>query len=147
MKYVVLVALVSILGGCATTEERSAQDSRNQAANADLRASYVNSRIKCNTKPTCDKAFNLTKVFIQDHSDMRIQISDDTIVSTYGPISLGNVGMRATKTPEAGEGATIDLIITCKGMSTDNSSNLSLACKRRVTALNNYFKPFVEKKL
>lgn len=146
MKNMLLIVIsVIALFGCVSADQRAAKIADNERANRELRESYQNSRVSCANKAQCDKMFSLTKVFVQEFADMRVQMSDDTLISTYGSIDYGKIAMRGTKTPGAGDSATIDLIVTCKGMSTDNEY-LSSMCKNRVTLINNLFKNYVETK-
>ena len=64
----------------------------------------------------CEKAFSLAKVYVQTNADMKVQFSDDTTVSTYNPLDYGYEALQATKTPQAGESASIKLVASCKGM-------------------------------
>lgn len=164
MKTIITMILLStILSGCAEAwkqagehNERRAQEQRD----ADLKdqSNEIQRRerlqallsdsdtVKCHTKISCDKAFSLTKVFIQQHTDMKIQFSDDTTVSTHNATQPFYVAMTAVKIPGAGESASITLTATCKSLSDKTGLAFSL-CADKVATIYENFKPFVESKI
>lgn len=143
-----MIALLGLLTGCLSQAQLAQRDAQSRAENSALQASFKNTTVRCETKTLCDKAFSLTKIFIERYADMRIQMSDDTLVSTYGPISYGKVAMKATKTPGVGESAAITLAVVCKGLDiTGPQDMISSMCKQRVAAINDAFKPYVEASL
>ena len=111
-----------------------------------MRDSLANSTVTCPDKRTCDKAFTLAKIYVQEHADMKIQSSDDTIVSTYNPTDYGRMALTATRTPESGDSSTIKLVATCKGM--DSGSDLFFKmCAERIAPTYKNFKSFIESKM
>lgn len=84
-KYILAIAAAALLAGCVSPAERAA---RNEAFNNELRQNAaamqegkVVAVIKCTGKEQCEKAFSLTKVYIQKHASMRIAQSDSNTVS------------------------------------------------------------------
>jgi hypothetical protein len=70
---------------------------------------------QCNGSAACEKAFALAQIFVNDHSDMKIQVATNTIVETYNPTDPGKVGMKVVKLPLSGDTAELRLTNTCKG--------------------------------
>ena len=72
-----------------------------------------NAVVPCISEFECKKMFSLAKVFVQQKSDMRIQVIDDTIVSTYGPTDFYLCGMTAVRKPTQNDQSLILLQIEC----------------------------------
>jgi len=147
MKKVIALGLLLVaingLTGCLSQQEIAQRNAESSAISERLNASYAFRTVDCKNKMACDKAFNLTKIYIQEHSDMKVQFADDTIISTYGPIEYGYLGFAATKTPEAGETAKIKLSISCKGFESFNFT----ACAKRMAPIYENYKGYIEGKL
>ena len=113
-----------------------------------LRTSKVNGTITCSNKVMCEKAFSLTKDYIQQIGDMKIQFSDDTTISTYNSSSSNplDVSMSATKTPDFGETEKIKLVASC-GYLNKGYDPLFVVCATKVADIYDGFKVFVESKL
>lgn len=161
-----MLMLSITLSGCAAAlkemkaDEERRQNEERQAKNkqqADeirnrerLENSLLNNSdtVTCSTKIKCEKAFSLTKVFIQQHTDMKIQFSDDTTVSTYNAPADRPfyVSMTAIKIPGIGESANIILTASCKSLSDKQGLAFSL-CADKIAEIYEGFKPFVESKL
>lgn len=71
------------------------------------------STVVCNNDMECKKMYSLAKVFVQQKADMRIQVIDDTVVSTYGPTDIYLCGMTVVKKPSQGDKYEIILQIDC----------------------------------
>lgn len=123
----VLLCLGFVLCSCATQKIETESERR---AKYDLIDKHIaakkNSVVACTEPMQCKRMFDMAKVFIQEKSDMRIQVMDDTIVSTYGVTQPYYCGMVAKKTPETGGNAKISLDIECYDLS---DSIVSLARK------------------
>ena len=72
--------------------------------------------VKCSNKKQCDKLWSLTQVYINNKSQTKIQLANDSLIETYNPIQEGDYGLDATKTPGSGESAIIQLSFKCGGM-------------------------------
>lgn len=105
----------------------------------------ANATLTCSNRSSCEKAFSLAKIYVQENADMKIQLSDDTMVSTYNPTEYGYVALRATKIPGAGESSTVQLVASCKGM--DVQGYFFAMCARRIAPIYRGFKPYIEPKL
>lgn len=138
-----LALLVSVSSGCVSDQYREnlKRDLETLKITLNrLEESKQHSTYSCPNKPVCDKAFSLSKIYIQNNSDMKIQFSDDTIVSTYNPTRFGAIGMSATKTPGRGDSATIQLNVVCKSI-------VDIDCLRRSTDAYAGFRNFVESRV
>ena len=143
MKLLVVFSAITLLFGCAspeTSKQRQAEDDQARNYLADSKANTV---VSCRNRQLCDKAFMLTKVYVQEKSDMKIQHSDETMIATFNPISYKSVGISALKIPGSGESATIELKVFCKVM----ESSEFWDCAYKVGRINFDFKPYVESKL
>lgn len=147
MKIAIILFSLLVLSGCVNQAQIAERSHQNDMMNLKLNSSLANTLVSCDTQKMCDKAFSLAKIFIQENADMKIQTSDDTIVSTFGPIKYGMIAMSATKTPGAGDSAEIKLNVTCKGLSYPVFDSISTLCKQRVKDINNQFRPYIESKL
>lgn len=79
-----------------------------------LNAAEQKAKIVCNSKISCDKAFSLTQIFINEYSDMKIQIANETIIETYNATSGTAIAARAVKIPRSGSQSEIKLTLSCK---------------------------------
>lgn len=100
--------------------------------------SLKNARYVCKTQLECSKAFALTQIFISENSDMKIQVSTDTIIETYNPTDDLKVGFKALKMPGKGYSATIKLNAYCK----DN-----VACMELITTILNLYPLYIKSNL
>lgn len=145
MKNSLLVVLLGfVFTGCVNQQQAIKRQEEINDLQIRLDAAKSNLLVTCENKTQCEKAFSLTKVYIQQHSNMKVQFSDDTTVSTYNPTKPLYVGMQATKTPGVGETATIQLTVSCNGM---DSRYFYVDCAKRVTPIYEGFKPYIESKL
>lgn len=117
---------------------------------------------KCSNKAACDKAFSLTKVYISRNSDMKIQQSDDIIVSTYNP-SASMIGITAEKEPGNGDSAVISINVFCGDIgdvqeiepsgnenvveAAENAISKQYACFKRMADVYEGFRPYLESNL
>ena len=146
MKKLIVVACAAVsIGGCVSQEQLARQRADYAQAQSDLDSARANATISCANKSSCEKAFSLAKIYVQDNADMKIQLSDDTMVSTYNPPQYGYMALRATKIPEAGDSSTIQLVASCKGM--DDQSYFFSMCARRIAPVYRGFRPYIEPKL
>jgi hypothetical protein len=69
---------------------------------------------RCRGALGCEKAFSLAQIFVNEKSDMKIQIATNTIVETYSPTDAGKLGMKVMKIPLSGDEAELRLTVACK---------------------------------
>ena len=80
------------------------------------------------------------------NGDMKVQFSDDTTISTYNPLDYGYVALQATKTPQAGDSASIKLAASCKGMYSGSELFFNM-CARKIAPAYEGFRPYVESRM
>lgn len=89
-----------------TAKQREAISARmTQAARAAM--------VACKDSLECSKTFALTQIYITEHSKMKIQSANDTIIETFTPTEPHVIGARATKIPRAGNTAMVSLDVFC----------------------------------
>lgn len=119
----------------AATLEREAASKRAAAERESLLSQYTESKrdavFYCDKPTLCAKAFSLAQVFVAENSDMKIQVSTQTIVETYGPTKLESIGARVMRIPHKGSSEYISYTPVCK-----DTSNY---CLSRMTILNKKF--------
>ena len=140
-----VLAATAFLTGCASQEQVANKQMQFAQAQNDLHMARVDSPVKCADRKSCDKAFSLAKVFVQQHSDMKIQISDDAMVSTFNPTQYTMVGLSALKVPGSGDSSKIQLTVSCKGM--ESVGAFYTECAQRSANLYRNFKSYVESRL
>jgi hypothetical protein len=162
MRILTLAALLIVVGsGCTSKDtiarhhdhdqvlaQRQAEYDAVKHIRDRLRTSRANDTITCSNKVMCEQAFSLTKDYIEQVGDMKIQFSDDTRVSTYNSSSSNplNVSMSATKTPEIGETEKIKLVASCEYLNKGYDPQF-VVCATKVADIYDGFKVFVESKL
>ncbi|MCK7579475.1 MAG: hypothetical protein MZV65_29690 [Chromatiales bacterium] len=75
-----------------------------QAAEAKRRAV-----LRCKGASACDKAMASAQDFVVLNSNMRIHVATDTLIETYKPIEIGQLGMKVLKVPVSGDEAELQL--------------------------------------
>lgn len=143
MRLIIVVTAAVTLASCATPEQIAQRNKDKEEAYAMLERSQSEREYLCSTKDSCEKAFKLAKVYVQENSDMKIQIADDTIVSTYRPTRDYLVGAKATNTPGKGTSATIKITAECK----DSQYGRADICPSKVAALYMGFKKYISSKM
>jgi hypothetical protein len=145
---------VLLLAGCAS----QADIAQLAPANERMKLAHKNARIDCANKRDCDKAFDLAKVYVQSNADMNVQFSDSTLIATSNTPNRGIrddrydqlVELKATKTPESGDSATIDLFAFCNGLEfyfDYRHTDAFVGCANKLTAIYDGFRPFIESRL
>ena len=116
---------------------------------------------------TCEQMFGLTKVFINQYSDMGVQLSDSFTVTTFAPeinttndstlsANPGKVSMSAVRKPGNDDASTIVLSVTCSGLEAEldvlnNADNhiqtdpaFDHVCLDKLTAIYEAFNPYLK---
>jgi hypothetical protein len=126
------------------SEARQAKEEEDRKKEmADELDAAAHSTYTCKGKAACSKAFTLAQVYVQQHSDQKIQVATDTIIDTYNPTEGGNVGITVTKIPRAGTSETITITPHCKLEGIYYES----VCRLKRTSIYRGFRPFIEKSL
>lgn len=105
----------------------------------DLEASRAKAFFRCNDAIQCEKAFALTQIFISTHSDMKIQMANDTIIETFNPNKEGVMGATAIKFPLEGSSAEIRLAVSCKVSDFTETINTCLLASTQMNLAFNRF--------
>jgi hypothetical protein len=146
MKATIVIGLAALaLIGCASPAEQAKTEKDYTDAEQALAVIQKRATITCTDAAACAKTWRLTKVFVEQNSDMRVRRSDDTAVETYLPAHTGEASFRATYL-DAGAGATITLEGVCRGMYASSSGGQGQAywpCFNRITDVQNHFAPFL----
>ena len=124
-------------------EARRRKQDELKAKAAELLDAEKSAIVFCPDKPTCDKAFSLTQIYLNQTSDMKIQVATDTIVETYNPTEDGKLGLKAIRVPGKGTSAAITLTATCK----DERGQYVEVCRLGKILAYKGFRPFVEQML
>ena len=97
----------------------------------------------CRDGNTCKKVFALAQIYVQRHSDQKIQVATDTIIETYNPTEDGKVAIVVTKMPRAGSVEVVKISPSCK----DDKGHYERLCRLQRTQIYQGFKPFIERSL
>jgi len=97
--------------------------------------------VSCVGERECKKIFQLTQIFISEHSDMKIQVSTDSLIETYNPTETNKIGIKATKYPSKGDNERVVLEVYCKSVAP------TLTCLNKEIDIYNQYQPFLEKLL
>lgn len=97
-----------------------------------------NAELLC-TLSECERYFSLAQIFVNENSDMKIQVSTDTVVETYNPTDDRKVGMTIYNIPLSQTNGKVKLKLSCK----TNSDNDKSFCMALETNLYEMFKPFI----
>ena len=136
-----LIAGTLLLAGCVAQQQAAhargaeAQVLEKQLAKAGHDAVFI-----CKNKTVCDKAFALTKVYVQQSADMKIQVVDSTTVQTYTSNEPGRISLGAVRLPSADDSEIVRLTAGCKGLNDAGGFEL---CANQMTAIFEGFTPFV----
>lgn len=138
----VLMSLPLLASGCVALDSE-----RNQRFQNEAMARYVASLDKrsyvCVTRPECDKAYQLVKSYVMENSDMNIQVVDSSIIVTYRPTKLHQVGLKAVRTPVEKEIEEIKLTGEC----TDYRVGSVGYCDHRLASIYEGLIPFIESRI
>lgn len=127
------------LVGCAAMESQKAKDAQNEA-----RARYVEAEklrhFTCLTTKECERAFMAAKAFVTERSNMRVQVSDSSMISCYRPVKKNMISLSAIRKPVEKEVEQISLTAECNGYEFNNFGY----CDNKVSAIYEDFQPYIE---
>lgn len=98
----------------------------------------------CPDKAMCGKVFSLAQIYLAQSADQKIQVVTDTIVQTYNPAELGNIGMTIVRAPGKGTTEVIEITASCKD---SDSGAMASICRRAKTRIYAGFRPFIQARL
>ncbi|WP_137921820.1 hypothetical protein [Hydrogenophaga sp. 2FB] len=101
-------------------------------------------KVSCKDSLECGKTFALTQIYILEHSKMKIQSANDTIIETYSPNDPHAIGARATKTPRSGTTALVSLDVYCGKPKTEADVYI---CMYSAVDVYEGFAPFIQRML
>lgn len=117
IKTTIAVGLAALaLTGCMTAQERADQDAANASLQASLERARKVAQVSCPDRVTCDRAWMLTRAYVEANSSMQIRNADDAAIDTFDPINTGMVSFYARRVPVKGGGMVITLDGVCRGM-------------------------------
>lgn len=100
-----------------------------------------NASVSCNNKLSCDKMFSLTQIYITSNASQKLQVTTDTIIETYNPTEIGNIGINAFKIPGKGDTAKIGITVSCKS----DNHNSQMLCMINKLQIYRGFPSFINK--
>ncbi|QDL54027.1 hypothetical protein [Rhodoferax aquaticus] len=144
MKTLLAALALATLAGCGTPQSASTR-AANLEARQDFEMSALtaerDSILTCTSRDQCDKAFKLTKIYVQNNSGMKMQSSDDVSIRPFRVNEYATHSVGATMTPDKGNTSKIALDVTCYEYWDFWS------CASKKIDIYKGFKPFVESKL
>lgn len=145
MKTPMIVVVMSLsLFGCMTIEQKQKSFDDYTASVKVMKEAEGHRVYVCDDRNSCEKAFRLAKIYVQENSDMRVQHSDDSMISTYGPTRKHAIGLKATLTPDKGDKSIIRLSGECKN---DPAQYLDPFCPVYLARRYEGFRAFIESKM
>lgn len=84
-----------------------------------------------------------TKVFVTERSDMRVQVTDSSMISCYRPIKKNRISLSAMRQPVEKEVEQITLTAECNGYEFNHFGY----CDNRVAAIYEEFQPYIESRI
>jgi hypothetical protein len=139
-----LLALASCASG-----DKEAQKQRDFTHGEDvLDTAQRNATVQCRDQAQCDKAWALTKDYVQQHSDTSLTSANDVAIDTDLPTRNGRVAYSATRV-QRGNGATITLLAQCRGMYGPEKAMGSAYddCVEKIGPTQNKFAEFLDQHL
>jgi hypothetical protein len=103
------------LAGCASADKEAQKQRDFTHGENVLDTAQRNATVQCRDQAQCDKAWALTKNYVQQHSDTSLIDANDVAIDTDLPTRDGRVAYSATRVRK-GNGATITLYAQCRGM-------------------------------
>ena len=86
----------------------------------------------------CDKAWAAAESFVAANSDLRIKSATSTLIDTYPPIVIGEIGMKVEKNSIAGGESEIQLTVICR------AGRLAQACPTAQLRLYSAFPEYLK---
>jgi outer membrane murein-binding lipoprotein Lpp len=150
MKKMIAVALAALaLAGCASTSDKEAEKANDFShSERQLEAAQRSATVACSDAAQCDQAWQLTKGYVAQHSQMPIVRADAVAIESDVPGSSGDAVFSATR-EATGAGATITLYAQCRGMyGAERAMGSDYdECVKKITSVQNGFAPFLRQHL
>lgn len=116
-------------------EKPSMQQAAPPALAAQVAEASKQSIWRCKSAAACDKAWASAEGFVAANADMRIKTASATLIETYPPIVIGEIGMKVERRSVGAGEAEIQLTVVCR------AGRLAQACP---TAQLRLYKAFPE---
>jgi hypothetical protein len=116
---IIAIGLAALaLTGCntMTPEQQAEHDQAVQRLENVLARARVAGTFSCPDTTTCDRAWLLTRNYVEANSDTRVREMDAAAIDTFTPPNTGMVGFFARRVPTAGGGMVITLDALCRNM-------------------------------
>lgn len=147
MKKIIAVALAACaLAGCASSYDKETEKANDFSRSERLlEESQRSATVTCNNAAQCDEAWQVTKSYIAQRSQMPIVRADAVAIESDVPSSSGDAVFSATRQPK-GAGATITLYAQCRGMYGPERAMGSDydECVKKITTTQNGFALFLQ---
>lgn len=102
------------------------------------------SRVFCQSRAECEKAFSLTQIYMSEKSDMKIQVATEAIIETFNPTDSMKIGLKAIKIPKQGDTAEIVLTVSCRDESRESFKEV---CDGKLLSIYTGYPAFVRSML
>ncbi|AXF24035.1 hypothetical protein CUJ89_27210 [Burkholderia pyrrocinia] len=135
-----VVALLLTLSACVGEEQSSAF----RTSETQLLATRRTASLQCATESECDRAWNLTRHYIEDHSSTRITRFDTDLIETAQPYLPGKLYLWASRVASSDGSSVIRLKVMCKGMyGSDGGPGWQYqACASKILAIERGFRSY-----
>ncbi|RFU45684.1 hypothetical protein [Paraburkholderia sp. DHOC27] len=150
MKKMIAVGLAALaLVGCASSADKEAARANDFShSERRLEEAQRSAVVTCADAAQCEQAWQLTKGYVTQHSQMPIVRADAVAIESDVPSSSGDAVFSATREAK-GAGATITLYAQCRGMYGPERAMGSDydECVKKITTVQNGFAPFLSQHL
>lgn len=136
------------LAGCASADKEAEKANDFSRSERLLEEAQRSATVSCNDAAQCDQAWQLTKGYIAQHSEMPIVRADAVAIESDVPSGSGDAVFSATREAK-GAGATIALYAQCRGMyGPDRAMGKDYdECVKKIVTAQNGFAPFLSQHL
>ena len=110
MKFLV-IALVLFFSGCATEYVNPYLDGKHSVAAGNTTESIQ--PVKCSDKADCDAKWGKSLAWVANNGRWKIQLSNDSIIQTYGPGNSINNAFTVIRQNNADGSGSIDIQVRC----------------------------------
>jgi hypothetical protein len=98
----------------ASSEKAPAGDATHASLLAQVAEEKKRSVWRCKGAAACDKAWLAAESFVTSNSDMRVRAVTATLIDTYPPIVIGEIGMKVDRRTQGTGEAEIELTVICR---------------------------------
>jgi hypothetical protein len=98
----------------ASSEKTPAGDATHASLLAQVAEEKKRSVWRCKGAAACDKAWLAAESFVTSNSDMRVRAVTATLIDTYPPIVIGEIGMKVDRRTQGTGEAEIELTVICR---------------------------------